>query len=529
MSGAEKSAWICILSVAIVFGVIGGLIGYYAFDKSDNDSCSTPVDILNTDASRDAFRDCLELAVNGSESSFVVFPWSEEYYNASQVFSKFYQSYPIAIVYVDSESTVISTSICASTYGIPITPRSGGHGNAGNSVATGAITIDLSLMTEVVIADDNKTATVQAGNTAGTAAFQLLNQSNGHFSIPIGQKPTVGISGLTLGGGFGFSTRLVGLLCDNLVSIRGITALGELIIADKTQNSDLFWASCGGGGGSFVTVTEFNFKLFDVSRNVTEIHYLIAMTSTANAADTIAQYQNVSYAFENRVTANLEVVNASFMAVTGFFAGEEEDFDEALASADPMNYFPLENWNTKNTHYVQAVLDLSGWDTETPQSLRAKFEEERNYYQFKSFLLPGYLSYTAREMIVEAVELADEIGLVFEFQSLGGADSAFSLVPLHDTAIAFRNTWHVMMLKSWGPDLRSGEEMFGKMSNLSYNLADYIDGQGAYVNHMDYELWNFERAYYGLPGEDWDETLYKLRDVGSKYDPDNILSGLQLF
>jgi FAD/FMN-containing dehydrogenase len=78
-------------------------------------------------------------------------------------------------------------------------------------------------------------------------------------------RPTVGIAGFILGGGFGGFTRFAGLGADNLIAIRGVDANGNTIIADKDNNPELLWASRGAGGGKFVIVTDFHVRLMDVS------------------------------------------------------------------------------------------------------------------------------------------------------------------------------------------------------------------------------------------------------------------------
>lgn len=88
------------------------------------------------------------------------------------------------------------------------------------------------------------------------------------------------------------------------------------------------------------------------------------------------------------------------------------------------------------------------------------------------------------------------------------------------------------MLKSWGPTLEEGEKWFGVMSNFSYSLAQLLPTPAAYVNHMDYELWDYQAAYYGVngvAGVPWNHTVEKLSKINDKYDEENVLRGFQLF
>ena len=87
-------------------------------------------------------------------------------------------------------------------------------------------------------------------------------------TVSAGRCPTVGVSGLTLGGGFGFSARKLGLACDALVSTEIVKADGAIVTVDAQHDPDLFWACRGGGGGNFGINTAFTFQTTPVG-NVT--------------------------------------------------------------------------------------------------------------------------------------------------------------------------------------------------------------------------------------------------------------------
>ena len=79
-------------------------------------------------------------------------------------------------------------------------------------------------------------------------------------TIPGGSCPTVGIAGLALGGGVGYSSRRFGTTADNLARLQIVTADGELLVCDASHHADLFWACRGGGGGNFGIVTELHVR-----------------------------------------------------------------------------------------------------------------------------------------------------------------------------------------------------------------------------------------------------------------------------
>ncbi|WP_243366944.1 FAD-binding oxidoreductase [Fundidesulfovibrio soli] len=142
--------------------------------------------------------------------------------------------------------------------------RGGGHNIAGNAVCEGGVMIDLSRMRSVRVDPESRTVRVDGGAILSdvdreTQAFGL--------AVPVGINSTTGIAGLTLGGGFGWTSRTFGLTIDNLLSVDIVTADGELRRANARLNPDLFWA-VRGGGGNFGVVTSFEFELHSLGPEV---------------------------------------------------------------------------------------------------------------------------------------------------------------------------------------------------------------------------------------------------------------------
>ncbi|HEY5715490.1 MAG TPA: FAD-binding oxidoreductase, partial [Psychromonas sp.] len=140
----------------------------------------------------------------------------------------------------------------------------GGHNIAGNAICDNGIMIDFSQMTDVRVDADKKRAYVEPGATLGD--FDKAVQAHG-LATPVGINSTTGIAGLTLGGGFGWLTRLYGMTVDNLVSVQLVTADGRKIEASESENSDLFWA-VRGGGGNFGVITQFEYQLYPVGPDI---------------------------------------------------------------------------------------------------------------------------------------------------------------------------------------------------------------------------------------------------------------------
>jgi FAD/FMN-containing dehydrogenase len=189
----------------------------------------------------------------------LVLPGSDDYEARRQVHNLLFQRHPVAIVRPASTADVALAVGFARDNGLPIAVRSGGHSVAGHSTTDGVV-IDLSRMKDLAIDPIARTARAQAGLTAGEVTAEA-----GKFglAVPFGDTGSVGIGGLTLGGGIGFLVRKYGLTVDNLLEVELVTADGSTVTASAAENPDLFWA-VRGGGGNFGIVTTFTYRLHPV-------------------------------------------------------------------------------------------------------------------------------------------------------------------------------------------------------------------------------------------------------------------------
>ena len=161
---------------------------------------------------------------------------------------------PRFVVLCRSVSDVVGAMTYATITGDRIAPRGGGHCFAGRS-STDGIVLDLSGLDDISVADDG-VATIEAGARLGQvyAALHAYGQT-----VPAGCGPTVGITGLTLGGGIGLLGRKHGLTCDRLVGARVVLPDGSVVDCDQDHEPDLFWGLRGAGGGQFGVVTSLRF------------------------------------------------------------------------------------------------------------------------------------------------------------------------------------------------------------------------------------------------------------------------------
>jgi FAD/FMN-containing dehydrogenase len=190
----------------------------------------------------------------------VVLPSSSQYTTAKNVFNtRFADSSPAAVVTVTSTGDVQRAVAFAARSGIAITARGGGHSYVGASAADGAMVIDVRQLPGGIAFDSGSgLATVSAA--ADLASVQTALAAHGR-SIPTGSCPSVGVPGLTLGGGLGADARRHGLTCDTLVSASVVLPSGDAVTVAPDDHGDLYWA-LRGGGANFGVVTSFTFRTF---------------------------------------------------------------------------------------------------------------------------------------------------------------------------------------------------------------------------------------------------------------------------
>ena len=194
----------------------------------------------------------------------VIMPGDPDYDEARSIWNAMIDKRPGAIARCSGVADIMHAVRVAKNHDLLVSVRSGGHNIAGNAICDGGLTIDLSTMRSVRVNPNTRRAYVEAGATLGD--FDHEAQAFG-LATPLGINSTTGVTGLTLGGGFGWLTRQHGMTVDNLVAAEMVTAEGERLRTSAEQNADLFWA-IRGGGGNFGIVTQFEFKLHPVGPEV---------------------------------------------------------------------------------------------------------------------------------------------------------------------------------------------------------------------------------------------------------------------
>ena len=190
----------------------------------------------------------------------VITPEDAGYDDARAVFPGNIDRHPAVVARPVDARDVATVVSLARDSGSELAVRSGGHSGPGFGVSEGGIVLDLSAMKALDIDADGRTAWAETGLTAG----EYTNAAGEHgLATGFGDTGSVGIGGITLGGGIGFLVRKYGMTIDDLLAAEVVTADGEILQVDEETHPDLFWA-IRGGGGNFGVATRFRFRLHEV-------------------------------------------------------------------------------------------------------------------------------------------------------------------------------------------------------------------------------------------------------------------------
>lgn len=219
-------------------------------------------------------------------SGTVVAPEDADYETARLIFYRHIDRRPGVIVRVADAADVALAIDFARRSGLEIAVRAGGHSGAGFGTIDDGLVIDLRGLDSIDIDVEGRTAWAGAGVTAGqyTAAVGAHGLVTG-----FGDTGSVGLGGITLGGGLGFLSRKYGMTIDHLLAVELVTADGEILHVDADHHSDLFWAVRGGGGG-FGVVTRFQLRLHELPQVVGGLLMLPA------TPDTITRFMDLALA-----------------------------------------------------------------------------------------------------------------------------------------------------------------------------------------------------------------------------------------
>ncbi len=427
----------------------------------------------------------------------VIGPEDSDYDQARIVSLGGIDRHPAAIVRVANADDVAQVIATARETGLELAVRSGGHSGAGHSVTEGGIVLDLRDMKDADFDLDAGTVWAQTGLTAGE--MTSLADEKG-VAVGFGDTGSVGIGGITTGGGIGYLTRKFGMTIDSVLAAEVVTADGQVLHVDSEAHPDLFWA-VRGGGGNFGVVTRFKYRLHPLPSFVGGMLLLPATAET----------------------------------VAGFIAAAEAAPDELSTIANvmptpPMPFVP-EEWHGK-----LAIMGLLGYagDAEAGQRAIAPFRalaepiadmvrpmsyaemyppEDDSYHPLAvaHTLFVDRVDLSVAQTIMEWLNDSDAPMRAAQLRVLGGA---MARVPADATAFAHRSQRILVNVAAFyeGPDDKPKRQAWVE------GLRDALrgDDHAAYVNFLGDE--GEARVHDAYPAGTWE----RLARIKAQYDPDNL-------
>jgi hypothetical protein len=477
-------------------------------------------------------RDWERLAAALSPRSTLYRPCGSVYPSLALPFNHRYDAVqPAGIVACATTGDVREAIRWARSVGLPAVPRSGlGHNYAGYSTTTGLL-LNMARMGSITttprpgsarsrvygpmkVVHDAGTVTVGAGVTNGD--LHPLLEDHGIF-VPTGRCPTVGVAGLVLGGGIGFSDKMFGLTCDRLTATTVVLADGEVVEAGADSHPDLFWACRGGAGNNFGVNTSFTFQYeqFEGTVGIYRFRWsldsVLPVVATAQqiAQDTVADKRfHLRLGIGTHGQARPQIQQNANVNAIGQYYGTVDGLRAILA---PLLDIGTAEERARNRESIRAV---------TPGEASVLLSATTPVVRFaaKSAILDSRTLLTDQQVGAAAERLLDwpgsgnEDGCGFAMFALGGE---INQVPPDATAFVHRSGLFVFAAETSWADYDPPDIADANLRWLEEFYGDIFRGrppQHSYQNFPDPTLKDWQRAYYGA-------NYDRLVRVKRTYDP----------
>jgi FAD/FMN-containing dehydrogenase len=424
----------------------------------------------------------------------LVLPEDADYDQVRQVWSGRVAKRPAALVRCAHAQDVVHTVRWARSHGLAVSVRGGGHDFAGRALCDNGVVIDCSQMRAVAIDPVARTARVEGGATAG----DLIEAAQRYgLATTTGTVASVGMAGLTLGGGYGPLMGKCGLAADNLLSAQVVTADGRLVTASATEHADLLWG-LRGGGGNFGVVVTLEYRLHPL----TQVLSGLLLYPLDQARDVLCRHGEFIQSAPDELTVLSGFIQlpdgTPVLLLSPVYCGPLDEGERALA--------PLRSFGTPLSDQIQPVAYdalIHGMDALVPKG--------RHYY-----IQTRWLDGLRAETIAALVEMAQQFSSPFTAIALHHFHGAPSRVPVAETAFALRQD-HLLVeiIAGWEPQSAEADQRHVQWTrSASRALAPYAL-QGGYVNLLDEEEQQRVPPAFGPNYE-------RLRALKRAYDPDDV-------
>jgi FAD/FMN-containing dehydrogenase len=434
----------------------------------------------------------------------VIGPNDDDYDIARVVTAGQIDRHPAVIVRVANVSDIRTVIDLAKQTGMDLAIRSGGHSAKGDSTTEGGIVLDVRDMASIDIDPKAKTAWVGAGATALAVTEAAAKQD---LAIGFGDTGSVGVGGITLGGGVGYLVRKFGLTIDNLLAAEIVTADGTLLRADADTNPDLFWA-IRGGGGNFGVVTRFQYRLHDLPGIVGGMIFLPA------TAETVERYMALACSAPDELSSIANVMPCPPMPFV------DETWHGKLVIFGLMCWSGDTEAGQKALQPYRDLAKLGGLDAPIADMLKpmgypGMYPPEDPSYRPMAVALNLFIDKVDRntaETIMDRLARTDSPMRAAQLRVLGGASAR---VPEDATAYAHRDSEimvNIAVFYDGSEADRAKKEAWAQEFASAIRQSD----DGVYVNFLADEGEARIRAAY--PGG----TYERLAEIKRRYDPDNL-------
>lgn len=407
--------------------------------------------------------------------------------------------YPLVIIYCSNEEDISNAIVWSRSYSLEIRIRSGRHHYEGYSTGNDVVVIDISKINNIIVDEDKKIVKIQGG-VRNREIYEALGELG--YPFPGGGCPTVGVAGLALGGGWGYSSRLFGLTADNMLEVKMIDYSGDIITASKYSNEDLFWACRGAGGGNFGVVSNITFKLPEKIKMVTLINIDYKKAENEKMIKIFEIWLKFFKDLDKRINLKMGIYNSlekgKGIMITGIFYGSKEEAEEILA--------PFKD-----------VFDDVFFNLDYMVALEAYRIIQNSHPPYEKYKSSGRFVYNDfdRDTIEQIIKLVSQKaeGATYTAVSLYGLGGAVMDIDKDATAFYYRDANFIMGLQSvWEDSEYATQNIEWVKSKLAYIK---LITTGAYVNFPSAELEDYEKEYFGSNSK-------KLKEVKRKYDPFNV-------
>ncbi|MYW67804.1 FAD-binding protein [Streptomyces sp. SID8379] len=446
----------------------------------------------------------------------LVRPGQAQWAAARQLYNTRYDDLkPTAVAYAAHPDDVRTALAYARAHKVPVAIRNGGHSYAGWSSGDGRLILDVSRMKSVRVSGSG--AVVGAGAKLIDVYRALAAKG---VTIPAGSCPTVGVSGLTLGGGHGVVSRAYGLTCDSLTGATLITADGKELTADSSTNKDLFWALRGAGNGQFGVVTELRFRTHPAPQAVSA--YMSWPWS--RAATVLKAWQKWGPDQPDEIWSSLHVAGAAggrpTISVSAFSLGTYTELQNAVdrLADGPGGPGSASSVSLKRHSYEEAMEIYAGCSAfssdaqcHLPGATPGRSPQgalQRETYAAHSDFFDKNLSDAGVRTLLRRLESVSAGAGSVALTALGGAVNR-----VDPTATAFvhrRSRMLAQYIVSWRAGT-SGTTARDWLKKTHDAMRPYASG-AAYQNYTDATLKDWKRAYYG-------DAATRLTKLKKQYDP----------